>query len=357
MSEKIRIALKAPEAPTKIPSPGSHLSTGSMLLNLALSDRPDGGFLPGHYYWIVGNSSSGKTFFSMTCFAEACKNSRYAKYRLVYDNVENGMLMNVRRLFGKSAEKRIEPPRGTQNKPKFSRTIEDFYFNLDRALGEGKPFIYVLDSENSLTSEQERGTFEERRKAHEKGKEGPGSYGDGKAKKHSEMLRAVMGRLEESESILIIVSQTRDNIGAGMFESKQTTSGGRSLKFYATCEIWTTPAGKIKMSVRGKERKIGMKVKVSAKKNRITGKEHDVETAIYPSYGIDDTGTCIDWLTEEKWWKKSGAEITVGDNRWDRTKLIQWLEDGNMPTLTSALQECWDAIEEAKRLKRKARYD
>ena len=71
------------------------LSTGSTLLNLACSENPFGGFLKGKYYLLVGDSDSGKTFLSMSCFAEAMIQKPFKNYRLIYDYVEDGMLMHM----------------------------------------------------------------------------------------------------------------------------------------------------------------------------------------------------------------------------------------------------------------------
>ena len=39
------------------------VSTGSTLLNLASTGKIDNGFAKGKYYYIVGDSASGKTFY------------------------------------------------------------------------------------------------------------------------------------------------------------------------------------------------------------------------------------------------------------------------------------------------------
>jgi hypothetical protein len=53
------------------------LSTGSTLLNLACSDRPDAGYFKGAYYYLVGDSQAGKTWLLLSCFAEACRNPQF----------------------------------------------------------------------------------------------------------------------------------------------------------------------------------------------------------------------------------------------------------------------------------------
>src|SRR6186713_2266183 len=87
------------------------LSTGSTLLNLGLTDDPFYGLLSGHYYFFVGDSSSGKTWLTMNILAEAAYNPRFASYRLIHDNVEDGALMDVRRFYGKQTARRLEAPR------------------------------------------------------------------------------------------------------------------------------------------------------------------------------------------------------------------------------------------------------
>ncbi len=353
-ADQVRIAVtRKPKADKS----GHALSTGCTLLNMALTGDPRRGFLTRHYYLLVGDSNSGKTFTSMTCFAEATQNEFFKNHRLIYDNIEDGMLMDVERLFGPEVERRLRPPAGSIEDPQFSETIEDFYYHVDDAIKKGKPFIYVLDSMDSLSSHDEQKKFDEQKTAHRAGKTTAGSYGDGKAKKNSGNLRKVLAGLRKTDSILIIICQTRDNL-TGWGDPK-SRSGGKSLRFYATTEIWTTPIGQIKKTVRGKERKIGIKVGIQTKKNRITGKLHEVETSIIPTYGIDDIGSCIDYLCSEGWWKKikDSSNIKAGEfGTVSREKLVRIFDDGKFSTLRKEVAACWEAVEAACAIKRSARY-
>lgn len=258
---------------TKKPEPekiARCLSSGSTLLNLACTNTAGGAFPEGKYIFFVGDSASGKTFLSMTCFAEAARHSHFKNFRFIYDNVEDGCLIDLPALFGEKVAEKIEPP-GKDVEfevPLFSSTIEEFYYHLDDALEQAKreqrPFIYVLDSMDGLSSAAEEEKFLQHKEAFKKGKTAAGSYGDGKAKKNSEGLRKALKGLRETGSILIILSQTRDNLGMG-FETK-TRSGGRALRFYATLEIWMSLCGKIKKNIRGKNRTIGVQAKIQIKK-------------------------------------------------------------------------------------------
>lgn len=333
------------------------LSTGSTLMNLACSGNPFGGFLKGKYYYLVGDSDSGKTFLSLSCFTEACYNKQFDDYRIIYDNIEDGCLINIDELFGEKAADRIEPPAiNKKGNPIYSRLIEEFYYHLDDLLEEGKPFIYVLDSMDGLSSESEMDKFEEHKKAHRKGKDAAGSYGDGKAKKNSEGIRKILNSLRDTGSILIVISQTRDNFGYG---ASKTHAGGHALKFYATVQIWSSVKEQIVKTVKKKKRNIGTRIKVQLKKNRITGKKKEVQMDIYPSYGIDDVGSCVDYLVSENWWDKSGKIITADEFNIEdsREKIIKHIEEKELENeLRSIVGKCWKEIEDACALKRKKKY-
>lgn len=344
-----------------------NLSTGSTLLNLACADDPMGGFVPGKYFFIVGDSASGKTFLSMTCFAEAVRNEAFKDYRLIYDNIEDGMLMDLDRLFGEAVADRIEgPDKDNDNEPVFSDTIESFYFHLDRAFDNGQPFIYVLDSMDALDSEGGDKKFDAHKKAYfrrrnKEAKEGnekvAGSYGMEKAKLNSEYLRKALKRLRETGSILIILSQTRDNVGS-MWGGK-TRAGGKALRFYATTEIWSSIAKTIKKQVNGKEREVGVRVELEVRKNRITGRRACVEIDIFPDYGIDDTGSCVDYLVEEKFWTVTKQTIDASHLGMvgTRDKIICGIEKkGLVHRLRELCGECWRGVEEACAMKRQPRY-
>ena len=244
------------------------LSTGSTLLNLALTGKPSCGFVKGKYHFIVGDSISGKTFLSLTCLAEAASNPQFKKYRFIYDNAEGGALMDIEKFFGSKVAARMLPPkkRVSDGTPIYSTTIEEFYYHVDDALQKNRPFIYILDSMDSLSSKDEESKFKQHKDAFRKGKTAAGSYGDGKAKKNSAGIRQLLTPLRESESILIIINQTRDNIGFG-FE-KKTRSGGHALRFYATWEIWLSVRGKISRTIQEKEKPFDNSISKTTKKVR-----------------------------------------------------------------------------------------
>lgn len=360
-TKEVKKLLLKKDPPTII-TPDMLLHTGSTQLNLALTDNHLGGFIKGKYYHLVGDSASGKTFLSLTCLAEAGMNRAFKDYRFIFDDIEGGNLFNIRKLFP-NIWKRIEPPRGTRKKPEFSYYLEDLYFNLDDAFEDGRPFIYIGDSMDGLQPMAADKKFKKLKEARRKGKEDEkGSMGMDKAKINSEYLRKVMTPLRRSGSILILISQTRES--ADMFSPK-TNSGGRALKFYATSQIWSSRKATLKKSVRGKERKVGIEAKLQVKKNRATGKDREITVPIFQQFedgggGFDDIGSCIDFLVEEKHWKKNGQTIDAPEFKFAgiKEKLIRKIED--LPKryykLTALVGKVWNEIEAECSVERKNRY-
>lgn len=357
-----KLLLKKSKRSSKIPIE-DFLSTGSTLLNLACSGSINGGYAKGLYTYIVGDSSSGKSFFAMTCLAEASINPGFDDYRFIFDNAENGSLANTRKFFGRRVEERLEPPRGTPDEPEYSTTLEDFYANVDGALKEKKPFIYILDSMDAITTKEEVEVLDEKNKSIREGKKdkGKGTYGTGKAKMNSANLRTITNRLKKTGSILIIISQTRDNIGFGAQFNPKSRSGGHALRFYARIEIWTSVIKRIKHSVNGIERKIGAVTKVEFKKNHITGWEGNyVEVPFYRSVGFDDLGGCVDYLTKEGWWKETNKVINAQefDVKLKREALVKHIEEKELQKkLRKLVGQCWRDVEAQCSVQRKGRYD
>ena len=332
-------------------STNDYLSTGCTTLNLALTGTAQGGIPKGKYAFLVGDSSSGKTFMVLTMFAEATINKNFSTYRLRYNDVEGGALMNFTSYFGEKMEQRLEI---TQ-----SNTIEEFYDDLYESTQH--PCIYVIDSMDALSSDYEGRKWTEGRKARAGGPKAKGDYGDGKAKKNSSLVRQVLPRLRDTGSILLIISQTRDNMDGGLFEPSKIRSGGHALKFYATAEIWTSVKKKLKKRVRGIEYPIGIIARAIVKKNRLTGKEWSVEFPLYFSTGIDDIGACVDYLSQIKHWTTTDNGIITASDFTDckgkRESLIKKLIIDNLEEdVIDIVNDHWKEIERECQIERRNKY-
>jgi RecA/RadA recombinase len=283
------------------------LSTGSTLLNMAFSGRPGGGVPKGKYLYFVGDSSSGKSWFCFNLFAEAARNPNFEDYRFVFDNAENGALMDVEEYFGKRVVERLVPPKGTIEEPIYSETVQQFYYHLDANTEQG-PCIYVLDSMDALNDESEEDKFDAEVKKYETGKgEVPGSMGMAKAKANSKNINRVVRSLRNSGSILVVISQTRDAVGSRI-PGMKTRGGGKALRFYAHLEAWTSVKCPITKTYLRKDREIGSIIKIDVQKNRVCGWEGKIEVPFLKKYGVDDLGGCVDYLRDEKHWKGASGK-------------------------------------------------
>lgn len=327
------------------------LSSGSRMMNLAATGKTYGCFAKGHYYWFVGDSDSGKTWLTLTCLAEAAMNKHFKDYRFIFINSERGALMNMEHYYGKKMADRLETYE--------LDTIEDFYYFLDDLYKDGRPFILIQDSMDVLDSKSAKDKFQKTKNA-KTGQKIAGSYGDGKAKINSTQLRAQIGRLQETGSILIIISQTRDNIGFGAQFNPKTYSGGHALKFYATFQIWTSVMGMISKKVGEKNREMGTRIKINIKKNRVTGRKRSTIIPIYHSVGIDDIGGMIDYLLEEGHWKKGSKGIMADELSTEPMKyedLVAHVQEMDLEAdLAKVVSSVWHAIEAKCAVTRKKRY-
>ena len=125
------------------------------------------------------------------------------------------------------------------------------------------------------------------------------------------------------------------------------------------CAIPSSVGGKIQKTVNGKKRQLGVESNIKIKKNRITGRDRTVTIPIYHSFGIDDVGSCIDYLIDEGHWKR-GKEINAKGLgiKGSRNQIIRRIEkEGLEKDLHELVSEVWNSIEEACIIKRKKRYE
>ena len=302
-----------------------YISSSSTLLNLACSNRADGAFQLGKIFNIIGDSSSGKSFLALSTLAMCANDKGLDDHLLIYDDVEAACSFDIRKLFGRKANRRID-------KDISSNRIEDFFHRINTLLKEEKKFIYILDSFDALTTDKEIEKTESTLEAVVNGKSVAGDYGMQKAKISSQMLRMVCGKIKDTESLLIIISQTRDNINPMSF-AKVTRAGGRALKFYSSIEMWLSVVGEETKTVDGEKYPTGVKTKIKIKKQKQTGaKSLYTPMTMYYYYGIDNIGDCIDYLIKHKVFIQTKLTIKTEDLKFEGTskRLIKHIEQNNL---------------------------
>lgn len=334
-----------PEAQME-PTPRLFLPTGCATLNCALSDRADGGWPSGRVSNLIGDSDTCKTTLGLHALAEACYIEEFSGHNLVYYDIEHAITESQLAIFGKALAQRINKP---EHPPE---TIQELHYALMDLFDSGVPFVGVLDSLDALPSAEELEHSRETKKAWEKGKESSGSYQMSKQKYLKKMLREVKGKIDSTNSILIIISQTIDNIGS-IFNPK-TVAGGNALEFFSRVRFWLSQMETDKVG----KRIIGRRVKAKVSKNHITGKKRETSLWVYDSYGIDDTRSCVDFLCEENVFPKMGGWISAFGEKLQIKDLLKHIESrGLQENLHQMVQETWDSIEASLMPNRSRRYE
>lgn len=347
------------EPVTSIPS-NDFASTGITPLNLAITGHPARGIAKGQYVFLVGDSSAGKTLFAMTFLDEIVNNPEFDDYQIIYDPVEDGALMNIRKMFSRNLASRIRTVNGgTWKERNASELVSDFYDNAEEAVAAG-PCVYVLDSMDSLETRQEKAINESNREARKKGNKVKESYALTKPKENSARLRVLKNKLKKNGSILIIISQTRQNIShTSRFEPK-TRSGGDALRFYCRIEMWLSLKERIREEIGKEKLQVGQKTKIKIKKNHFSGWEGEITVPIYRKVGIDDLGCCIDYLVDWGHWKISKGVIDAVefDVKMKREPLARFIEVADLhKDLQKIVARYWREVEERVLIRRKKRHE
>jgi len=358
IAEEIVKEIKSPlrkESKNKILIP-----SGSTLLNLACSDNYEGAFVAGTIVNLIGDTSAGKSFLALTILAEICNNKSFDGYDLYYDDVEKSLEFNLEKLFGKNFIKRVK-----LNYSTYAEEVAENLFGL--TVGKKiKPFISIIDSWDALKSKYEENKEKINIGKRKRGQEEEGSFGDGKAKLLHKICRQSITGIEKTNSLLIIVSQTKDNWGFDARFNPKIVTGGNAIKFFPSHRVWLTIISKIPV----KKIDIGIWTRIKVIKNKFTGKRRNIDIPIYDDYGIDDLTSCVKFLNSESGrerWKTKTREIdgksitaidaTELDVFLKEKSLVRYIEDNSFENeLRQIVANAWKEIEDSVLLNRKSKY-
>jgi RecA/RadA recombinase len=333
--------------------------SGITRLNLSLSDHPDRAFMGGSIVNIAGHKQTGKTQLDLMVLAKAIYSG--LDYDFIYDDAEAALTFDISGNFGTLTKEKLEIKSIENEKNSCSHSIEDLGRNLIKKINNGKPFIYAIDSLDCLPSDAE--IKRHNNKKFLNGAEIEGSYGMERAKALGAIFRLVNKELKETNSLLIINSQARDNVGFGF--TKDTRSGGRAIDFYISYMLWL----KVLKTKKEKDLKIGKNIQFSITKNRnksqyfekIGGKLRDGEFIVLDEIGIDNTGTNCQFLISN-YWKKEGKKYQINDfddptTKWEKD-IPLWIEENNYEErLKQLCYNEWIKIEESVLQNRKSNFN
>jgi len=269
------------EGDTDAPSEVSEwISTGSTMLDLAISNRPNGGLPVGRIIEITGLEASGKSLLAAHALADTQKKGGLA----VYIDTENAISREFLEAIGVNLKDMLYVP---------LETIEDIFDAMDsvvesvRKSSKSRIVTIVVDSVAGASTKQEM--------AADYDKDG---WATSKAIILSKAMRKITNFVGRERICLIFTNQLRTRLGV-TFGDQWTTSGGKAIAFHSSVRLRLKSVGQIKLakSADKPEAVVGITTRAQVVKNRMGPPLRSVDYDIYFDSGIDDYGS---WLTMMK---------------------------------------------------------
>ena len=267
------------------------VSTGSSMLDLAISNRPNGGIAVGRITEINGLESSGKSLLGAHILAETQKKGGIAVYIDTETSVSQEFLEVIGVDFSKMLYLHLE-------------TVEDIFEAIDeivtkvRESDKDRLVTILVDSLAAASTKVEmEADFE---------KDG---WATAKAIIISKAMRKITQMIGRQNIALVFTNQLRQKLGV-MFGDPWTTSGGKALPFHASTRIRLKNMGQIKDT---KKNTIGIKIRAQVIKNRLGPPLRSADFQLYFDKGIDDFGSWLTIMKDHKLVKQAGAWYTLVD--------------------------------------------
>ncbi len=266
---KVAFFLDAQEDPTQILD---WISTGNDLLDLAISNRPNGGVPVGRITELTGLEASGK---SLVC-AHLLANTQKKGGISVFIDTEYAVSPEFLSAIGMDVSKMLYIN---------LTTVEDIFDKIEeivehvRKSNKDRLVTIVVDSVAAASTKKEI--------ASDHGADG---FATGKAIAISKAMRKVTELIAKQRVALVFTNQLRQKVGFVGLGDPWTTSGGKAIGFHASLRIRLKSSGRISTPDK---RVVGIKTKATITKNRMGPPFRSVEFDIFFDRGIDNYGN---WL-------------------------------------------------------------
>jgi recombination protein RecA len=273
------------------------VSTGSTILDLAISNRKNGGFPVGRVCEITGLEQSGKSLLAAHTLLSTQKRGGLA----VYIDTENALSTEFLSAIGLNLKEMLYIP---------LETVEDIFETVEvivekiRSSDKNRLVTIVVDSIAGASTKTEM--------AADFDKDG---YATAKAIIISKALRKITNLIGRERICLIFTNQLRQKLNAPAFSDPWTTPGGKGIPFHASVRIRLSALGAIKAKINGIEEVVGAKVKAKLVKNRCGPPQRTAEYSVYFDSGIDDFSSWLEVMKDYNLVKQSGAWYEYTDKR------------------------------------------
>ena len=272
-------------APTNV---NGWISTGAAMLDVAISNRPYGGIPVGRITELTGLEQSGKSLLSAHILAETQKQGGVA----VLIDTETAVSREFFDAIGVDVSKLLYVS---------VDTVEDIFETIEtiiekvRTSEKDKLVTIVVDSVAAASTKKEMEADYD--------KDG---YATDKAIIISKAMRKITNVIGRQKIAVIFTNQLRQKLGV-MFGDPWTTSGGKALAFHASVRLRLKNVGQIKTKVGGQDKIVGISVRAQVVKNRLGPPLRSADFEIYFDRGIDNYGSWLTVLKDNKLVKQGGA--------------------------------------------------
>jgi recombination protein RecA len=256
------------------------ISTGSIMIDAAIGI---GGFPRGRIIEIFGPEASGKTTLALQAIAQAQK----AGGVCAFIDAEHALDPQYAKNVGINIDELVV------SQPDYGEQALDIAEMLIRSAAID---LIVIDSVAALVPKAEL----------------DGDMGDPhmglQARLMSQALRKLTPVVHKSKTALIFINQIRQNINAMAFAPKETTTGGKALKFYATLRLDVRRIESLKQG----DDVVGNRVKIKVAKNKVAPPFKEVVVSLLFGKGISPELDLLDVALERGVVKQSGAWFSFG---------------------------------------------
>ncbi len=282
---KIAYFLDEQENPAEI---SDWISTGSSILDLAISNRPHGGLPVGKMVEFNGLEGTGKSLVSAHVVADTQKKGGIA----VVIDTENAAAPEFWKSLGVDLSKLLYVQ---------CETVEDIFEKMEQMIGivrksnKDRILTIIVDSVAAASTKVELES--------DHGKDG---FATGKSIIISKAMRKITNMIGKQKVLTVFTNQLRQNLNAMAFGDKYVVSGGKSLAYHCSVRVRLNNTGKLKKG----EEVIGNECKAVFVKNRMGPPQRQASFDIYFDSGIADYGSWIKVLKENNLIKQGGAYYT-----------------------------------------------
>jgi recombination protein RecA len=265
------------------------ISTGSDLLDLAISNKKNGGLPVGRIVELNGLEGTGKSLIAAHILASTQKKGGLG----IMIDTENAAAPAFWTAVGVSVKDLVYAN---------LFTVEEIFSKIEQAIGVArknfpdKLVTIVVDSlaMASCATEMEA-------------EHGVKGYNTQKAIIISMALRKITGLIGKQRILVVFTNQLRMNLNAVMFGDKWIVPGGKAMGFAASVRVRLASTGNLKKS----ERVIGNGCKAVVTKNRMGPPKRIAEFEIHFDSGIQNLKSWLDWLKAHNLATSSGQKYTI----------------------------------------------